>query len=223
MSATTAGPGGQAKPDAGDSGTTGPSDDAGAAPRKKMTVMSVLPLVALSLSLVSLYISETARRDVARIDVIKTEYGLFQDLARLQLDHPRMAHLFAVTGQAYDRVVQDIGRAERLQSESDVVKLRLEEQAIAHFIFVAYEQTFYVSQETNRGERQRAALAGDDLYYFDKIMCNNPRLLWYWDMSEAGGKLGNAFGEELKLHHHETVRDCPTTEDPVGPFTLERR
>jgi hypothetical protein len=223
MSATTAGPGGQSTPDAGDTVTTARADNPGTAPRKKLPVSSILPFVALSLSLVSLYISETARRDVARIDVIKTEYGLFQDLARLQLDHPRMAHLFAVTGQAYDRVVQDIGRAERLQSESDVVKLRLEEQAIAHFIFVAYEQTFYVSQETSRGEGQRAALAGDDLYYFDRIMCNNPRLLWYWDTSEAGGKLGNAFGEELRRHHDETVRDCPATEDPVGPFTLERR
>ena len=199
------------------------ADKTEATPPKEMWLLSAMPFVALALSLVSLYISETARRDVARLDVIKTEYALFQDLARLQLDHPRMAHLFAVTGQAYDRAAKEVGTAEPPQSESAVVKLRLEEQAIAHFIFVAYEQTFYVSRETNRGERQRAALAGDDLYYFDNIMCNNPRLLWYWDPSEGGGKLSQAFGEELRRHHAEVVRDCPATADAVGPFVVERR
>jgi len=66
----------------------------------KASVLSILPIVALGMSLVSLYISETARRDVARIDVIKTEYGLFQDLAKLQVDHPLMTHLFSCHSRA---------------------------------------------------------------------------------------------------------------------------
>ena len=60
-------------------------------PKKWMPSLgSILPVVALLMSLFSLYSSEQARRDVERVDVIKTEYGLFFDLAQLQLQNPMM-------------------------------------------------------------------------------------------------------------------------------------
>src|SRR5215468_9092059 len=73
-----------------------------AAWKSKFSIGSVLPVVAFALSILSLYISEGARRDVARIDVIKTEYGLYYDMARLRLQYPLMAHLLADNGESYD-------------------------------------------------------------------------------------------------------------------------
>jgi len=185
----------------------------------KASVLSILPIVALGMSLVSLYISETARRDVARIDVIKTEYGLFQDLAKLQVDHPLMTHLFASSEQTYDEAIASIKAAALAHSREAIAQLRLEEHGITHFIFVAYEQTFYVSRETSAGDGRRATLASDDLLYFDDLVCNNPRLRWYW----TEGRLGTAFGEELNTHFDDVTKDCATRSDPLGPLVYERK
>jgi len=61
-------------------------------------------VIALALSLFSFYTSEVAQRDVARVEVIKTEYGLFHDLSALQLQYPLMSHLFTFTNQSYDLI-----------------------------------------------------------------------------------------------------------------------
>jgi hypothetical protein len=106
-------------------------DESPAAPEKsKFPIGSILPIVALSLSVFSLYESELTRKEVARIDVIKTDYGLFHNLAQLQIQYPLMAHLFAVTGEAYDTNVERIKSASSSASKEERSKLLLEERGI---------------------------------------------------------------------------------------------
>ncbi len=184
----------------------------------KPSIGFILPVVALLLSLFSLYSSEGARRDVERVDVIKTEYGLFHDLAQLQLQFPMMEHLLTSTGEAYDSTVKQIKAAVASISEDDRGKLLLQERATAHYIFTSYEETFYIWQQSRGNDSRRAELAQDDLLYFDNLLCSNPRLLWYWD-SKAGGKLAREFAPELGDYYKQNVvKDCPTNEDSSGPF-----
>jgi hypothetical protein len=181
-------------------------------------VSSILPVVALSLSLFSLYSSEMARKDVERVDVIKTEYGLFHDLAQLQVQHPNMEHLLTKTGQNYDSDVKLIKASSSLSSEQERASLLLEERALAHHIFTSYEETFYLWKQSLGHDSRRAQLAESDLMYFNDLLCENPRLLWYWN-SKDGGRLAREFAPELGDYYlKNVVKDCPTSEDPVGPF-----
>jgi len=179
---------------------------------------SILPVVALGMSLFSLYTSELARKDVARIDVIKTEYGLFHELAQLQLQYPLMEHLFTASEEAYDSNVARIKVASSSASDQERAKLLLQERALAHYIFTTYEEAFYLWQQSLGNDKRRAELAHDDLLYFNDSLCSNPRLLWYWD-SKQGGSLDRAFAGELRHYYQEHVsKECPTPEDPAGPF-----
>jgi len=179
---------------------------------------AILPVVALCLSVFSLLTSELARKDVARIDVIKTEYGLFHELAQLQLQHPLMEHLFTASEEAYDSNVARIKVASSSASDKDRAQLLLQERAVAHYIFTTYEEAFYLWQQSRGTDKSRAQMALDDLVYFNGALCSNPRLLWYWD-SNDGGSLDEAFGGELREYYKEHVlKDCSTSKDPTGPF-----
>lgn len=195
-------------------------DEPGTQDKKwRLGLGSVLPLVALSMSLFSLYTSELARRDVQRVDVIKTEYGLFHDLAQLQLQYPLMEHLLASNGEAYDGSVQEIKAASSSLSDPERAKLLLQERAVAHDIFTTYEETFYLWKQSRGTDKRRAEIAYDDLLYFNDLLCRNPRLLWYWD-SQKGGKLGREFAAELGDYYSQNVlKDCPASEDSAGPFS----
>ena len=99
-------------------------------------------------------------------------------------------------------------------------------EELAHYIFTTYEEAFYLWKQAEGGERSRAALAYDDLLYFNGALRSNPRLLWYWD-NKDGGKLDRAFASDLRDYYQENIlkncKDCEDTKDPAGPFTTERK
>jgi hypothetical protein len=187
-------------------------------PKKKFPVSSILPVVALGLSLISFYVSERASRDVARLDVIKTEYGLFHELAQIQLQYPLNAHLFTATNQTYDLNVAQIKSSLADLKEEERARLLLQERAVAHYFFTTYEEAYYLwRQAVDGGDRQRQDLASDNLTYFNAALCSNPRLLWYWDFH--GGKLDRTFAEDLRSYYKENVPEsCQARKDPTGPF-----
>jgi len=152
------------------------------------------------------------------MDVIKTEYGLFHDLAQLQLQYPEMTHLFAVTPETYDLDVEKIKASLRLADDSKRGEMLLQERALAHYLFTTYEEAYYLwCQAIQAGDRRKKEFAHDDLMYFNDALCNNPRLLWYWDFQ--GGKLDRAFAGELRDYYRKNVlTGCETTEDSAGPF-----
>jgi len=178
---------------------------------------AILPVVALLMSLFSLYSSEMARRDVERVDVIKTEYGLFHDLSQLQLQNPLMEHLLATTGEVYDTTVKNIKDAVSSQPPQERSKLLLQERATAHYIFTSHEETFYIWQQSRGNDARRAKFAEDDLQFFDDLICNNPRLQWYWDIKD-GGEQAREFPDLANYLKQNVLKDCAAGKDPTGPF-----
>jgi len=179
---------------------------------------SILPVIALVLSIASFFISEGARRDVARVDVIKTDWGQFREMAALRIQYPMMAHLFEGSGELYDRISETIRLATESSSPREQAVLSLQERAVAGAIFTFFEQTYYLWREAQIGEKNRAALIQVDLNYFSDLLCNNPRLLWYWDEKD-GGKLGQEFGDSVRAYYGENIlKDCAGEKDARGPF-----
>ena len=187
---------------------------------KKMKLILVdilLPVVAFVLSVVALYISQEAQDDVARVETVKTEYGMYDDLAKLQLDNPLMTHLLANKPSAYRSEKALIASGMSSVATADRLRLVLQERAVAHYIFTDYEETYFLWRQAAGGEQRRHALLEDNLDYFNTLLCGNPRLLWYW--SDNGGNLGGQFASQLQAYYRENVaRDCPTTADSQGPF-----
>jgi hypothetical protein len=187
-------------------------------PKKwKPSLGSILPVVALLMSLFSLYSSEMARRDVERVDTIKTEYGLFHDLSQLQLQNPMMEHLLATSGEVYDTTVKHIKDAASSLTQGDRKKLLLQERATAHYIFTSHEETFYIWQQSRGNDTRRAKFAQDDLQFFDDLICNNPRLQWYWDIK--GGEQAREFPDLADHLKQDVLKNCSAGEDSTGPFS----
>lgn len=189
---------------------------------KKMKVIVVdvlLPVVAFVLSLVALFISQSAQDDVVRMEAVKTEYGIYDDLAKLQLDNPLMSHLFAVSPAAYKIQKASINPGESSLTGAERSKLLLQEQAVAHYIFTDYEENYFLLQQAAGGEERRRTLLADNLDYFNQLLCGNPRLLWYW--SETGRGLGKNFAQQLRSYYEENAaKDCPNDPDSLGPFSI---
>jgi len=190
-----------------------------ATPTRKtfLSIGSILPIAAFGLSLFSLYTSELARRDVARIDVIKTEYGFFHELAQVQLQVPLMEHLFATSGQRYEASLVTIEAASSSLSDQERAKLLLQERAVAHYIFTTYEEAYGLWQQSLAGDKRRIQLAHDDVLYFNEAVCNNPRLLWYW--KKTGGNMEAVFGNVSEYFNNKVLTECATIPDPRGPFS----
>ena len=188
--------------------------------RFKDFLSPLLSIFAIALSSYSLYTSERTHQDVARADAIKTEYALFDNLAGAQLEHPLMAHLFAVTGKAYDARSEQIAATVSGLDNAAKAKLLLEERAMAHLIFTTYEESYYNWEHAVMvGDKDRATLLREDLDYYEDQLCNR-RLLWYWDI-ENGDKLGLAFsGRVQKFYKDTTIKECEEENDPEGPFNL---
>lgn len=186
--------------------------------KRRFSIGSILPVVAFALSIYSLYVSEGARRDVARIDVIKTEWGLFHDMGRLRLQYPLMTHLFEGSGELYDSTSERIQLAISSASDLERANLLLQERALASVIFTSFEETYFLWREAQGGEKSRAEQLLEDLNYFNDFLCNNPRLLWYWDVRD-GGKLGREFADALKSYYNDNIlKNCAGDKDAKGPF-----
>ena len=178
----------------------------------------IFSVVAVILSVMSYYSSERSGRDVAASTAIKTEYEVFKELTRAEVERSHLSHLFAQTPRTYKFLSEQIARGFAPSDERARARLLLEERGLADFIFTSYEETYYNwDQARKAGDDTRAALLLGDLDYFRAILCN-PRLLWYWD--EKGGQLGLTYGTPLQDYYQENVRkSCPNRlPDPGGPF-----
>ena len=179
----------------------------------------ILPVVALGLSLVSFYMSQSAQKEVGRVDAVKTQYGLYDSMARLQLEYPLMEHLFTTNGEAYDTVGKTIRTAASSLSVPERARLQLQERALAHSIFTAYEETYMLRVQAVSGDPGRLKFLETQLAYFNDLFRHNPRLLWFWD--ETGGRESLEFASVLQNYYHEHVKDPPASPDETGPLQLK--
>lgn len=178
----------------------------------------LLSVTALGVSYISYRNSEHTSLDVAGADAIKTEYQIFKDLARAQLEHPHLVHLFAVTVDGYRSLSSQVGAGVSSLDAGAKRKLLLQERAMADYIFTAFEETYYHWDHARKvGDKDRAALLHGDLEYFQYQLCNS-RLAWYWD--KKGGNLGIAYAADLQDYYKKNVlTNCVVEDlDPDGPF-----
>jgi hypothetical protein len=188
--------------------------------KKKLSLSSLLPYIALTLSLFSLYLSVSTQREAARTDVIKTAYGFYGDMSRLQLQYPMMEHLLVVDPAVYASVIANARTATATGTDAERARWLLEERAVAHYVFTVYEETFFLRKQAEGGEPRRLQMLNENVEYFDSLVCN-PRLLWYWDYWESGngGRMGMEFSEELRDHYRDRAqKNCKTQKDGMGPF-----
>jgi len=177
----------------------------------------LLPILAFALSLFSLYLSYSAQESVARVDTVKTEYSLFNDMSHVMTEHPMMTHLFAVTQREYDGQVRNIKSATSSLHGDERTKLLLQERAITHYIFTVYEENYLLWMQAE-GDKHKQKLLANELEFFNAMFCSNPRLAWYWDSTEGDG-LSASFGSDLSNYYDSNVtKACGPDKDALGPF-----
>jgi hypothetical protein len=178
----------------------------------------IIAIIALAISGISLYFSYNSGSDSAHVEALKTEYSLFVDLSRTQYEHPTMSHLFAFTPEQYSIASQKVADFSGSLQKSDRLKLLLEEQGVANYIFTLFEETyFYWNHAKENGDRTRLELLAGDMDFFSQQMCN-PRLAWYWDAAK-GLRMAYNFAPALQKYVRQQLknRSC-TDEDAKGPF-----
>jgi hypothetical protein len=186
--------------------------------RGKFRFGSILPPLAFFLSLVSFYLSQSAKSSVARLETLKTEYGLFNDMSHMILEHPMMSHLFTATPLDYIEQARAVKKATASLKPEERATLMLQERAAAHYTFTLYEETYFLWKQAQDGEPQKRKLMEDDLGYFNDLFCTNARLAWYWDVKDGGG-LSQGFADELNDYYDKNVvAKCSPEKDPEGPF-----
>jgi hypothetical protein len=184
----------------------------------KDRVALMLSVLAAALSVISFYSSRRSEHDVAVSTTIKTEYDVFKELTRAEVEYTHLSHLFAQSYRTYEALSDQTARGFSPKDERTKAKLLLEERGMADYIFTSYEETYLNWDQANKaGDDARASLLLNDLGYFKGTLCN-PRLLWYWDLK--GGHLALAYGLSLQNYYQENVRkSCPDVlADPDGPF-----
>ena len=67
-----------------------------------------------------------------------------------------MEHLLSSSGEAYDLNVAAVKAASDSIPELERAKLRLQERAVAHYIFTTYEESFYLWQQSVGTDQRRA-------------------------------------------------------------------
>jgi hypothetical protein len=165
---------------------------------------------------VSVYIAYTSAKDTSGAEAVKTEYDLFNDLNKIQLEHWEMTHLYALPDR-YDSVSAQVASAVVPLDERKRSELLLRERVTALYIFTMFEQALYRLDQSERGfdggrtEFLHAVVA----YYTDRVL-RNPRLLHYWK-SEG---LSTYFEESTnKLFEERVMKNVPASGiDVVGPF-----
>jgi hypothetical protein len=178
-----------------------------------------LSILALLLSLASYLSSSVSNRDVAGVDAIKSEYAVFLDLTKLQLDHPLTTHLFALTEEGYAVASATVKTAASGLDSARRAMAILEEQAVAHYIFTIFELTYYQLDHARAyQDLERTSFYSSDMQWFDDAMCN-ARLQWYWDV-DNGMKMALGFSTDLQRYVSTQVkRGCSMNADPAGPLT----
>jgi hypothetical protein len=114
--------------------------------KDRITLM--LSIVALVLSAISYLSSVRSAEDVASSSAISTEYDLFKDLMRIEVEHPAVSHLFAQTSVSYETLAGQVARASGGADQHTRSKLLLKERGVADFIFTSYEETCSTQKRT---------------------------------------------------------------------------
>lgn len=198
-----------------------PEDDAGRKTRLKIEVSTIMSMLALAMSMVSLYQSSSFQKDSSGTEMIKSQYATYYELGRLEVENPQLSHIFAMPNW-YVRASRSVAALVGPLDENKREELILKERAFARIIFTHYEDLFFQWKHASRmGDTERVAFLGEALDYYTDRVLRNPRLLYLW--SEKGANLGIDFEDETREHYNAKVLHDPALPlkempDPAGPF-----
>ena len=178
----------------------------------------VVSVLAFVLSIAALYVTRSTHSDEITSNLIHQNFADFIALHTQRAQFPYHGHLFELDDQ-YGKVKNEIATALRLTPEGErqrlLLRLQLEERALARRIFSQYENAFYQWRNTSRTrDKSRLWFHKDVADYFASRLLRNPRLAWFW--SEAG--------ENYRLHYEPPTREhyansvVVTEMDSNGPF-----
>ena len=202
-----------------------PEDDAGRKTRLKIEVSTIMSMLALAMSIISLYQSSSFQKDSSGTEMIKSQYATYYELGRLEVDNPQLSHIFAMPNW-YDRAFRSVVALVGPLDEKKREELILKERAFARIIFTHYEDLFFQWRHARRmGDTERVAFLGEALNYYTSRVLRNPRLLYLW--SEKGANLGIDFEAETREHYNAKVLHDPALPlkeipDRAGPFEPAR-
>jgi len=198
-----------------------PADDAGRKTRLKIEASTIMSMLALAMSMISLYLSSSYQKDSSGTDMIKSQYATYYELGRLEVENPQLSHIFAMPNW-YDRASRSVAALVGPLDEKKREELILKERAFARIIFTHYEDLFFQWRHASRmGDTERVVFLGEALDYYTSRVLRNPRLLYLW--SEKGANLGIDFEDETREHYNAHVLHDPAlplkeTPDRAGPF-----
>jgi hypothetical protein len=173
------------------------------------TITSVIALLVSISSGVFTYVSS---RESSAADTIKTQYQLFADMVKLEIENPYLGHIFAEP-RRYNEVKARVVEAVANMPDDEKAKNNLKERAVADYIFLLFEHTIFQKREAADSffDWQKAQFDQEVLDFFTGRLLRNPRLLYYWD--ENLGGLSDALEVVTKIYYKDHV-----LKDPHAPL-----
>lgn len=165
------------------------------------SIPDLLALGVLSVSAISLLISNRLYTDQSKQAVVEKQYDAFKALGKIRLEYPELSHLFELEGDYY-KMLELVKLACLDMSKAELSKLKLQEHSVSMFIFSAFEHTLYQKQTAlDHKQDYRVKFLIEVLEYLTQRLLRNPRLLYMW--SENGGNLKKYF-ESKTISYYET-------------------
>ena len=181
----------------------------------------ILALTAIMISALSIWFSLRTYTEASASQTIWSQYEHFANIVQAHIDHSQLGHIFTVA-ESYEQAFKQVTASIQDLSQQEKMRLRLQERAMADYLFNEFEQSFYqINRVSLRYDKRSRKFYGEVLDFFTHSLLRNPRLLYYW--SQDGGQLcfnyepsTVAFYEANVLNNHSFPLKFEP--DPIGPF-----
>jgi len=184
----------------------------------QLTPSLFISAMALTLSVVTIYLGYRNRRRDVPFDVIPKSYERYYDMNRIELQYPHLTHLF-VTYDKYQQIKSLVVQSTHdLDNEKRSAYL-LQERAVVDLLMSYYEQILYQWESTGDKEREFVASI---IKYFEGRLLRNPRVIWWWQ-ADCGG-LETSYEDDTRKRWKKNVLapisggDVSEWRDDYGPF-----
>jgi hypothetical protein len=143
-----------------------------------LQMSDILALIAILISALSIWFSLRTHTESSATQTIRSQYEHFAKIVQAHLDHPQLGHLFTVP-ECYETVLKQVTDSIQDLSPQAKIRLKLQERAMAEYLFNEFEQAFYqIRRVRPRFDMRSRKFYGEVLDYFTHILLRNPRLLY---------------------------------------------
>jgi hypothetical protein len=158
-------------------------------------------------------------------EAIKGLYATYYDISKTELQIPQALHIFMLPGKVYEDVKSQVAVATSKASPSQLAIFKLDERAMADYLFSVFEANLIDYQSSNQiFDHERRKFEKIVVDYFTQHLLRNPRLLYYWN--KDGGGLSAEYQKATRDYYDANVLHDPThplapdeREDAIGPLT----